>query len=86
MMCSKDRFYQEFVVEGTEFKKAKHDFLRRVTEYYEIMREPKVDVKAGDFIKATGGTVTTTNRRASRSGSAWYRRDGSGWCWCACWC
>ena len=51
MMCSKDRFYQEFVVEGTEFKKAKHDFLRRVTEYYEIMREPKVDVKEGDFLE-----------------------------------
>jgi genome maintenance exonuclease 1 len=35
MMCSKDNFYQEFVVEGLEFQKYKHNFLRRVDEYYE---------------------------------------------------
>ena len=34
MMCSKDNFYQEFVVEGLEFQKYKHNFLRRVDEYY----------------------------------------------------
>ena len=34
MMCSKDNFYQEFVVEGKEFQKYKHNFLRRVDEYY----------------------------------------------------
>jgi len=34
MMCSKDNFYQEFVVEGKEFQKHKHNFLRRVDEYY----------------------------------------------------
>ena len=28
MMCSKDRHYQEFIVEGAEFKKAKHDFFK----------------------------------------------------------
>ena len=51
MMCSKDRHYQEFIVEGAEFKKAKHDFLRRVDEYYEMKREPKVNVKEGDFLE-----------------------------------
>ena len=51
MMCSKDRHYQEFVVEGPEFKKAKHDFLRRVDEYYEMKREPKVDIKEKDFLE-----------------------------------
>ena len=50
MMCSKDNFYQEFVIEGSEFREAKHKFLKRVTEYYEIMREPKVEVKAEDFL------------------------------------
>ena len=35
MMCSKDNFYQEFVVEGKEFQKYKHNFLRRVDEYYQ---------------------------------------------------
>ena len=34
MMCSKDNYYQEFVVEGSEFQKHKHNFLRRVDEYY----------------------------------------------------
>ena len=28
MMCSKDNFYQEFVVEGEEFKEYQHNFLR----------------------------------------------------------
>ena len=34
MMCSKDNYYQEFVIEGKEFQKYKHQFLRRVDEYY----------------------------------------------------
>ena len=33
MMCSKDN-YQEFVIEGKEFQSYKHNFLRRVDEYY----------------------------------------------------
>ena len=36
MMCSKDNFYQEFVVEGEEFNNIKHKFLGRVDEYYNI--------------------------------------------------
>ena len=34
MMCSKDLYYQEFIIEGEEFREAKHNFLRRVDEYY----------------------------------------------------
>ena len=34
MMCSKDNYYQEFVIEGLEFQKHMHNFLRRVDEYY----------------------------------------------------
>ena len=34
MVCSKDNYYQEFVIEGLEFQKYKHNFLRRVDEYY----------------------------------------------------
>ena len=33
MMCSKDNFYQEFIIEGEEYKKYKHKWLRRVDEY-----------------------------------------------------
>jgi len=34
MMCSKDNFYQEFIIEGKELQKYKFNFLRRVDEYY----------------------------------------------------
>ena len=34
MMCSKDGFYQQFVIEGKEFKEAKHNFLRRLYGFY----------------------------------------------------
>ena len=34
MMCSKDLFYQEFVIEGEEFRNAKHKFLERLDEFY----------------------------------------------------
>ena len=33
MMCSKDNYYQKFVIEGKEFQSYKHNFLRRVDEY-----------------------------------------------------
>ena len=36
MMCSKDGFYQQFVIEGEEFREAKHNFLRRVDEFYNL--------------------------------------------------
>ena len=39
MMCSKDNFYQEFVVEGEEFKQYKHKFLGRVDEYFKSRHE-----------------------------------------------
>ena len=34
MMCSKDLYYQEFVIEGAELQKYKHEFLRKVGQYY----------------------------------------------------
>ena len=34
LMCSKDLYYQEFTIEGEEYRKAKHDFLRRLSEFY----------------------------------------------------
>ena len=35
MMCSKDNYYQEFVIEGSEYKKYKHQWLERVNTFYE---------------------------------------------------
>ena len=34
MMCSKDGYYQQFMIEGEEFREAKHKFLGRVNDYY----------------------------------------------------
>ena len=34
MMCSKDGFYQQFVIEGKEFREAKHNFLRSLDGFY----------------------------------------------------
>ena len=34
MMCTPDCYYQEFIIEGGELKKHKHNWLRRVDEYY----------------------------------------------------
>ena len=34
MMCSKDGYYQQFVIEGKEFRDAKHEFLRRLDQFY----------------------------------------------------
>lgn len=39
MMCSKDYFYQEFIIEGEELRKYKYDFLRRVDQYYKLTKE-----------------------------------------------
>ena len=34
LMCSKDLYYQEFVIEGQEYRNAKHEFLRRLDQFY----------------------------------------------------
>ena len=39
MMCSKDNYYQEFVIEGEEFKQYTHKFLRRVDAYFKRRHE-----------------------------------------------
>ena len=39
MMCTKDNYYQQFVIEGEEFKQSMHNFLRRVDEYYKTRSE-----------------------------------------------
>ena len=39
LMCSKDLLFQKFEVEGKEFVKYQHDFLRRVDQYYSIEGE-----------------------------------------------
>ena len=38
MMCSKDNYYQEFIIQGLEMKKYLHEFLKKIDEYYEEMK------------------------------------------------
>ena len=45
MVCTPDRYYQEFKFQDAELRKWKHKFLKRLDEYYEIIREPTVDEK-----------------------------------------
>jgi hypothetical protein len=46
MMCSKDLYYQEFVIEGLELQKYKHEFLRRVDQYHKIQNKGALDNNA----------------------------------------
>ena len=34
LMCSKDGYYQEFLIEGKEYRTAKHGFLKRLDKFY----------------------------------------------------
>jgi len=41
LMCSKDLLFQKFEVEGKEFVKHQHEFLRKVDQYYKIVPQEK---------------------------------------------
>ena len=45
MVCTPDSYYQEFKFQDAELRKWKHKFLKRLDEYHEIMREPKINNK-----------------------------------------
>ena len=36
MVCTPDLYYQEFKIDGLNLRKAKHDFLKRLDQYYEL--------------------------------------------------
>mgnify|MGYP003145778181 FL=1 len=39
MVCTPDLYYQEFKIDGLNLRKAKHDFLKRLDRYHELLRE-----------------------------------------------
>jgi genome maintenance exonuclease 1 len=45
MVCTPDLYYQEFKFSGADLRSKKHKFLKRLDEYYEIMKEQKIDNK-----------------------------------------
>ena len=45
MVCTPDLYYQEFKFSGLTLRSWKHKFLKRLDEYYEIIKEPAVKQK-----------------------------------------
>ena len=45
MVCTPDRYYQEFKMQDAELKRWKHKWLARLDEYHEMTREPTVNEK-----------------------------------------
>ena len=41
MVCTPDLYYQEFKIDGLNLRKAKHDFLRRLDQYHDLMKDEK---------------------------------------------
>ena len=48
MMCSKDGYYQQFMIEGEEFRQAKHKFLGRLDEFYSMDNNSAAVVRSDD--------------------------------------
>ena len=51
MMCSKDGYYQQFMIEGEEFRQAKHNFLGRLNEFYSMDNNSAAVVRSDDGAK-----------------------------------
>ena len=41
MVCTPDLYYQEFKIDGHNLRRAKHEFLKRLDQYYELMNDEK---------------------------------------------
>jgi len=41
MICTPDRYYQEFKFQDADLRREKHNFLKRLNEYYELQRDEK---------------------------------------------
>ena len=53
MVCTPDLYYQEFVVNGAELRRYKHEFLKRLDMYYDLLHDEKerakVNITEEDF-------------------------------------
>ena len=47
MVCTPDLYYQEFKIDGLNLRKAKHDFLKRLDYYHELIRDEKDEAYYG---------------------------------------
>ena len=41
MMCTPDLYYQEFKIQDSELKSYKHEFLKRLDSYYDLIYDEK---------------------------------------------
>ena len=41
MICTPDRYYQEFKFQDVDLRREKHKFLERLNQYYELIHDPK---------------------------------------------
>jgi len=41
MVCTPDLYYQEFKIDGHNLRRAKHEFLKRLDQYHELMNDEK---------------------------------------------
>jgi hypothetical protein len=52
MVCTPDLYYQEFIVNGPELRRAKHRFLKRLDMYHDLIfdeKEKTTPMKEEDF-------------------------------------
>ena len=49
MVCTPDLYYQEFVITGSELRRYKHKFLKRLDMYHELKFDEKEIMKQGDL-------------------------------------
>ena len=50
LVCTPDLYMQEFRFQDHDMRKWRHKFLKRLDEYYEIMREPDIKIDEKDFL------------------------------------
>ena len=57
MICTPDLYYQEFRIDGANLRRAKHDFLRRLDQYYDLMQDEKekaeVNISREDYFNGS---------------------------------
>ena len=49
MMCTPDLYYQEFKIQDHELKRYKHEFLKRLDSYYDLINDEKEQANVGEI-------------------------------------
>ena len=49
MMCTPDLYYQEFKIQDSELRRYKHEFLKRLDSYYDLIHDEKEQANVGEI-------------------------------------